>query len=254
MPRIVLYHVQEELLRKKKQDKMLNLPDDNEQQRRRPGGGVIRTGYSDTFINKVKIISAFSREVIFKAQLFVNYYIITNCLTTIPNEIFTKNFWYSICMLIFGNLSSQELQAKYSSVLNLAHAFDQYFQDYSLSIRPLAGLKEYSQCLSAALTPLYCKIIEEYEEYRVRCTQTAAQEIVEASEKISSTSLIFLQHTKSVLAAAQASVKVSEFVVSTAESVIVVGQDTSPHFPSDSKRTYVSLLAGSAMTFNVFTS
>ena len=115
--------------------------------------------------------------------------------------------------------------------------------------RPLT--KERVSGSPGLVIPLYRKIIEEYEEYRVRCTQTAAQEIVEASEKISGTSLIFLQHTKSVLAAAQASVKVSEAVVSTAESLIVVGQDTAPHFPSDSKRTYVRLLTGSAMTFNV---
>ena len=102
---------------------------------------VILPRYSDTFTNKVKIISAFNREVIYKAQLFINYYIINNCLTTIPNEIFSQNFWYSVCMLIFGNLSSQELQVKYSSVPNIGHAFDQYFQDYPLSMRPLSGLK-----------------------------------------------------------------------------------------------------------------
>ena len=328
-----------------------------------PLKSVIRPGYSDTFINKVKIISAFNREVIFKAQLFVNYYIITNCLTTIPNEIFTQNFWYSICMLIFGNLSSQELQAKYSSVLNLAHAFDQYFQDYPLSIRPLAGLKGYSQCLSAAcitvattynnyyvenyeekliqylffkvvtrfpslkkglvrkvveeylinlitlekepnlnvydeiedlntrnemiaatqdptfinevkallpqdLSPqnplskarvsnspglivrLWRQTLNDYENYRARCTVTNAQEIVEASEKVSSISLILLQYTKSALAAGETSVKASEAVVSAAESVITVAQDTAHHFPSDSKRTCVRLLTGSAMTFN----
>ncbi|KAI9364298.1 hypothetical protein BD770DRAFT_407085 [Pilaira anomala] len=68
--------------------------------------------------------------------------------------IFSQNFWYSVCMLIFGNLSSQELQVKYSSVPNIGNAFDQYFQDYSLSMRPLSGLKEYSQCLSSACITL----------------------------------------------------------------------------------------------------
>ncbi|KAI9354214.1 hypothetical protein BD770DRAFT_445219 [Pilaira anomala] len=67
---------------------------------------------------------------------------------------------------------------------------------------------------------MYRKIIEEYEEYRV-CT-----------------SLIFLHHTKSVLAAGETSLKASESVVLAAESVVTVAQDTAPHFPSDSKRTY----------------
>ncbi|KAI9341083.1 hypothetical protein BD770DRAFT_414906 [Pilaira anomala] len=59
--------------------------------------------------------------------------------TVIPNEIFSQKFWYSVCMLIFGNLSSQELQVKYSSVPNIGRALDQYFQDYPLSKRPLSG-------------------------------------------------------------------------------------------------------------------
>ncbi|KAI9363808.1 hypothetical protein BD770DRAFT_407368 [Pilaira anomala] len=125
---------------------------------------VIRPRYSDTLTNRVKIISAFSKEVIFKAQLFINYYIINNCLTTIPKEIFSQNFLYSVCMLIFGNPSSQGLQVKYSSVPNIGHAFDQYFQDYPLFMRPLSGLKGYSQCLSSAFITLATTYSDYYVE------------------------------------------------------------------------------------------
>ena len=97
---------------------------------------------------------------------------------------------------------------------------------------------------SSGLTiPLYRKILEEYEEYRVRCTETAAQ--VDVSEKIPSISLILLRNTRSVLTAAQASIKESEALALAVESLITVVQDTAPHFPSNPRRTSNRISYGS---------
>ena len=51
-------------------------------------------------------------------------------------------------------------------------------------------------------------------------------------------SLILLRDTQSALTAAQASIKKSEAVALTAESLITIAQDTAPHFPSDSAMTF----------------
>ncbi|KAI9351650.1 hypothetical protein BD770DRAFT_412837 [Pilaira anomala] len=94
-------------------------------------------------------------------------------------------------------------------------------------------INEVSALLSQDLIPQELLTKAKHEEYRVRCTEIAAQEIVEASEKISSISLILLQDTKSVLTAVQASIKVSEAVALATELVItqieVEQNDTKRH-------------------------
>ena len=40
------------------------------------------------------------RQLMFRAQVFVNYYILVHKDVIIPNFIFRQNFWYSICQLV----------------------------------------------------------------------------------------------------------------------------------------------------------
>ncbi|KAI7892609.1 uncharacterized protein EV154DRAFT_400804, partial [Mucor mucedo] len=59
------------------------------------------TSDDDTFdntLNNIKSLSMFLRNMIYKAQLFVNYYIL-RYPADLPNDFFQQNFWYSLCRL-----------------------------------------------------------------------------------------------------------------------------------------------------------
>ncbi|CEJ03335.1 hypothetical protein RMCBS344292_17321 [Rhizopus microsporus] len=51
------------------------------------------------FLKKIKAISGFIREVILKAQLFVNYYILKHP-NKLTNDFFEQNFWYIISRIV----------------------------------------------------------------------------------------------------------------------------------------------------------
>ncbi|EPB83721.1 hypothetical protein HMPREF1544_09515 [Mucor circinelloides 1006PhL] len=53
-------------------------------------------------LKKVKDISSFVREVLFKAQLFVNHFILQHP-TKLTNDFFEQNFWYTISRVIRGS-------------------------------------------------------------------------------------------------------------------------------------------------------
>jgi hypothetical protein len=55
-----------------------------------------RPQFQTVIINKVKDISPFIREIIYKAQLFINYYVLHKCIDDIPNLIFTKFLVFSL--------------------------------------------------------------------------------------------------------------------------------------------------------------
>jgi hypothetical protein len=62
---------------------------------------VIKPGYKALFTNNVTKLSTFIRNVIFRAQIFVNCYIIEKRQDNFTDSyIFQRNFWYSICQLI----------------------------------------------------------------------------------------------------------------------------------------------------------
>lgn len=61
---------------------------------------VLRDEYKTKFTEKIVTLSAFLKEVIIKAQFFVNYCLIDNKELYNHKDIFQKNFWYSICQLI----------------------------------------------------------------------------------------------------------------------------------------------------------
>ncbi|KAI8077389.1 uncharacterized protein B0P05DRAFT_544838, partial [Gilbertella persicaria] len=64
-----------------------------------PLRSFIRTPDDNAFnviLEKIQGLSLFLREVIFKAQLFVNHYILKHP-QGLSNEFFQQNFWYSVC-------------------------------------------------------------------------------------------------------------------------------------------------------------
>jgi hypothetical protein len=122
-------------------------------------------------INKVKDISPFIREIIYKAQLFINYYVLHKCIDDIPNLIFTQNFWYSVCKVIFGSISQEVLQQHYPTVSDLRDTFSQYLNQHPTCLKLLGQTTNYSDTLSER-----CKIAAiTYNNYYV---ETYTQKII----------------------------------------------------------------------------
>ncbi|KAG2195627.1 hypothetical protein INT47_005995 [Mucor saturninus] len=65
-------------------------------------------------LNKIKSLSIFLRNVIYRAQLFINYYIL-KYPADLQNAFFQQNFWYSLCRLINENMSIESFKQKYIS-------------------------------------------------------------------------------------------------------------------------------------------
>ena len=63
---------------------------------------VIRPECKELFTEKIIKLSAFIRNVLFRAQLFVNAYIVNNKDSTDSVVITQQNFWYAISQLIMG--------------------------------------------------------------------------------------------------------------------------------------------------------
>lgn len=102
-------------------------------------------------LDKIKSLSIFLRRVVYKAQLFVNYYII-KYPESLPNEFFQQNFWYSLCRLINENISIDVFKQKYS--LNVPHLEEAWSELSSLEGVVMTvqkeGLTNYGQVLSTA--------------------------------------------------------------------------------------------------------
>ncbi|GAA5816891.1 hypothetical protein MFLAVUS_010426 [Mucor flavus] len=78
------------------------------------------TQYQD----RIGILSSFVRQVIYKAQIIVNYYILNNP-SNLSNDLFEQNFWYTICRLVYGNITIDHVQNSYPKLANISAAFNE---------------------------------------------------------------------------------------------------------------------------------
>ncbi|CEP20186.1 hypothetical protein [Parasitella parasitica] len=69
-------------------------------------------------------LSSFLREVIYKAQVFINYYILHSA-DSLTNDIFEQNFWYTICRLIYGNITIDVVENNYTRLANTTAAYNE---------------------------------------------------------------------------------------------------------------------------------
>lgn len=77
-----------------------------------PLNSVVKPKFKDTLIKQVQAVSPFIREVILKVQMFLNYYILSKCTSSIPNVLLTQNFLYGMCSIIFAKTQIQDLQER----------------------------------------------------------------------------------------------------------------------------------------------
>jgi len=116
--------------------------------------------------------SSFLREVIYKAQILINYYILNNAdnFETLSNDIFDKNFWYRICRLIYCNITIEEVQRLYPRLSNIETVFNdlQGLENVNLLVEK-GDLVGYGQIVSSACDTVATAYnnfyVENYETY-----------------------------------------------------------------------------------------
>ncbi|KAI8061405.1 hypothetical protein BDF21DRAFT_455741 [Thamnidium elegans] len=117
--------------------------------------------------------SSFLREVVYKAQLLVNYYILNNANNNVEylsNDIFEKNFWYRVCRLIYGKITIEELQNFYPRLPGIQEAYNhlQALENVNLLVER-EGLVGYGQIVSSACDTVATAYnnfyVENYETY-----------------------------------------------------------------------------------------
>ncbi|KAI7865456.1 uncharacterized protein EV154DRAFT_557220 [Mucor mucedo] len=79
---------------------------------------------NNTAVEKTKSLSMFLQKVAYNAQLFVNFYILKHP-KSLPNGLLKQNFWYSVCRVVYQNLSVQNFQSHYPPTPHLAEVWDE---------------------------------------------------------------------------------------------------------------------------------
>lgn len=63
---------------------------------------VVRNQYHDVLHDKIVELCAVIREIVIRAQVFVNGYIIDHAEHVISSYLYFQQFWYSVCQLVIG--------------------------------------------------------------------------------------------------------------------------------------------------------
>jgi hypothetical protein len=114
---------------------------------------VLRNEYRDIFTERVNVLVEFVRNVLFRAQLFVNNYLINHYdSTVVPTFIYQQNLWHSVCQLIMNAHITNESYLSNAVVLGFS-IFEQYYPSIIHSVKE-RHLREYSGCISDACRTL----------------------------------------------------------------------------------------------------
>lgn len=99
---------------------------------------------------KIKALSSFLRDVTFKAQVFVNYYILKHS-KDLSNDIFKQKFWYSVCRVVYKKLSVENFQKQYSKMPSLADTWNELNNREGVKLTvAMDGISNYGQVISTA--------------------------------------------------------------------------------------------------------
>jgi hypothetical protein len=109
---------------------------------------VLKRKYRELFTRNVIKLSGFIRHVTFRAQLFVNSYIIEHNDEYTHSYLFNQNFWYSVCQMVMCvNVTNDS---------TIHNELSTYFQDFKRRhpniVFPLEAyhITGYSDSLAAA--------------------------------------------------------------------------------------------------------
>ena len=68
--------------------------------RKLPFHTCVKEQYRSVLKNRILSASEDARQLLFRAQMFVNYFIILHSNENVPGCIYRQPFWYSICQLV----------------------------------------------------------------------------------------------------------------------------------------------------------
>jgi hypothetical protein len=94
----------------------------------------IRPEYRQALLEKIYLLSYYSRAIIVKTQLFVNFYVIHH-EGPIPAYCFTQNFFYSVMQLIQGRTMTSNTDKCPNDLIQTWH----YYKDYLYEILEVDG-------------------------------------------------------------------------------------------------------------------
>ncbi|MDR2285594.1 MAG: hypothetical protein LBE37_20445 [Sphingobacterium sp.] len=114
---------------------------------------VVRQEHKEHFATKVINRSYFIRQVIFRSQLFVNHWIMSNSSMTNITSIFEQDFWYSIAQLIMGKGVTNKSYISNAIVFAFVD-FSQQFPTIKHPLKETTIKRGFSDTLSAA-----CKVV-----------------------------------------------------------------------------------------------
>lgn len=127
---------------------------------------IIREDYKDLMSTKIQTVSDQLRNIMIRAQLFVNYYIVTHSDNVVDKKVFSQIFWYAITQLVLQISPNRKHMP--SDCLESWRSFSSRFQVTYEMIPKVPG---YSQCLSAACVTMataYSNSIVEVFESRLK--------------------------------------------------------------------------------------
>ncbi|KAI8968405.1 hypothetical protein BDF20DRAFT_793511, partial [Mycotypha africana] len=111
-------------------------------------------------------LAEFTRQVVYRAQLFVNYHITDNYQTMTGHPyLYEQNFWCSICKLILG----KQVRNQQYMDMSVTLAFDDFKSKFPTIVYSLK--KGYSDSMAAACVTLattYSNFIVENSENRLK--------------------------------------------------------------------------------------
>ena len=123
--------------------------------------------------NKIILLSSFLRQVVFKAQTYINCFIL-NKSNALSDDLFDQEFWYSVCRLIFGKLTIEQLQNQYPDLRNLSESYRALTVEHEINLSvPSNDLKNYGQIVSSACITIATTYnnyhVENFEHYITNC-------------------------------------------------------------------------------------
>jgi hypothetical protein len=83
--------------------------------------------------NKIILLSSFLRQVVFKAQTYINHFILNNS-NALSDDLFDQDFWYSVCRLIYGKLTIEQLQNQYTDLRNLSESYQALTVEHEINL------------------------------------------------------------------------------------------------------------------------
>lgn len=82
--------------------------------------------------------------------MFINFCILTN-VQALTAVIFEQNFWYRVCRVIYGRLTTEELQELYPNLENLVQSYQNLIQMNGVDLHvALNGITNYGEVVSSA--------------------------------------------------------------------------------------------------------